>query len=339
MLSITSSRPAAVISNATVPARPKATHYIPTLDRWRALSCLAVIVFHGAPQHTNAIFSHGYLGVSFFFAISGFLITTKLLEEADVYGSVSWRRFYTRRFFRIIPPAYIYVIIILLLGLTKGFWDWAGALFFFHNFLPDGYSGWYTGHYWSLAVDEQFYLFWPALLILLGLKRVRGAALAVAIIVGIWRAWNNHTHWSHNPGVVNLSYDFIMWGCWWALLLNTPEARDRFRYVVSTPVWLGLAALFVLLLWLEPAGVTALLALIIPLLLLGTVNNPDGNVGCFLELPPLRWLGRLSYSLYLWQQLFFVSFDHRNHSYSDSPLTPSCCWPVPPDRITGWKGR
>jgi peptidoglycan/LPS O-acetylase OafA/YrhL len=288
------------------PAKVK-THYIPTLDGWRAFSCLAVVIYHGSPRHANAIVSHGYLGVCFFFAISGFLITTRLLEEAAVSGGISWRRFYVRRVFRILPPAYLYIAVVVLLGLTRDAWDWAGCLLFFRNFVTDAHNGWYAAHYWSLAVEEQFYLFWPALLILLGFARARRAALAITLLVGVWRALNNRAHWSANQGLSNLSYDYIMWGCWWALALNTAEARARFRRVVSTPVWVGLAALLVLLLWLEPVGSTSLVAFVIPLLILGTVYNAGAAPGRFLELAPLRWVGRLSYSLYLWQQLFFVS--------------------------------
>lgn len=279
--------------------------YIPTLDGWRALSVIAVILFHGLPADFSIIISQGQLGVSFFFAISGYLITTRLLDD----GEVDFQRFYIRRAFRILPPAYIYLAIVALLSLTS-FREIASSLFFARNFYG---VDWYTRHFWSLAVEEQFYLAWP-LILWLGKRQARISALLLVVGIGIWRFLNNRYNWATNPGLVNLPYDGIMWGCWWALMLKDGRGVKAIRQIGVPLAWFGIAIVFVLIVAYKPPASSMLIAAIIPLLILGTVYQPQKLIGRFLEIPVLKWIGRLSYSLYLWQQLFFVLRDFQPQS-------------------------
>lgn len=150
------------------------------LDGLRAVSVVFVMLVHA----TYGRLSGGFLGVDIFFVISGFLITHLLMAEHAGTGRVSLRDFYLRRAFRILPPLACAIVLAML------FWpgDAAGAavvvrsaLFFYANFLPAERLG-NLGHTWSLAIEEQFYLVWPLLFVLL-YKRMHGALIALAIVV------------------------------------------------------------------------------------------------------------------------------------------------------------
>src|SRR6266404_6221584 len=119
------------------------TGRIPTLDGWRAIAILAVIMYHGTPEDSVLfpLANNGYRGVNVFFGISGFLICSKLLAEKSSKGRISLTNFYTRRVLRILPPAFLYIGVIALLGAVGVLAamprsEWVSSLFFFHNYLP-----------------------------------------------------------------------------------------------------------------------------------------------------------------------------------------------------------
>ena len=149
---------------------------IPSLDGLRALSIFLVVALHTLQRYNMshhvwlgwyAVFN-GASGVFIFFEISGFLITSLLLQEHERRGSVSLRGFYLRRVFRILPPLYFYIAVVVLLGLfgrlALNRSDIVSGLLFFHNFAPH-LTMWSMEHLWSISVEEQFYLWWPLLLI------------------------------------------------------------------------------------------------------------------------------------------------------------------------------
>ncbi len=171
--------------------------YLPTLDGWRAIAIALVLFTHvrlpgGALQQISP---YGAMGVHLFFAISGFLITNRLLEDRS-----GLRAFYVRRAFRILPAAFLYLAVLFALGFVGGWIPlnagqlWASAFFYRNYYVLPADQGWYTGHYWSLSVEEHFYLLWPALLLWLGTRRARwGRARA-----GLRRravAWPRHPLW------------------------------------------------------------------------------------------------------------------------------------------------
>src|SRR5882757_2722259 len=150
-------------------------HRIPSLDGLRALSIFLVLVLHSIQriEITSPVsflwvgIFNGSTGVFIFFVISGYLISSLLLREHEKRGSISLRGFYFRRAMRILPPLYVYVRVLLLLG-------WAGrlpifkldiisALFFFHDYALS--LMWPLEHFWSLSIEEQFYFIWPLLLL------------------------------------------------------------------------------------------------------------------------------------------------------------------------------
>ena len=198
-----------------------ARSYFKELDGVRAISILAVLIWHGTDR---LAWFHGHHGVTFFFVLSGFLITTLLLREEATAGIVSLKAFWIRRTFRILPLYYcalaLYVVLFLGIGLQP---DRAGSfrmalpyyvLYFqeypaiFHCCAPFHLS-------WSLGIEEKFYLVWPAVAfatILSGRVRVGGLLVAALVIVSLPAAWP----WS---GIV-YPYLPIVMGCMLALFMN-----------------------------------------------------------------------------------------------------------------------
>src|SRR5260221_4908735 len=132
---------------------------IPSLDGLRAISIALVVWCHVGDG--RGMYSYGSFGVTIFFVISGFLITHLLAAEEEKRGSVSISDFYRRRAFRILPPAILYLLVTA--GLTSGV-DVLHCLLFVRNLNPGSEV---TSHYWSLSIEEQFYLIWPAAFVLL----------------------------------------------------------------------------------------------------------------------------------------------------------------------------
>ncbi|TSJ35946.1 acyltransferase [Mucilaginibacter corticis] len=154
----------------TIP-EPLTANYFPFLDGLRGLAILMVLLPHFGINkylyHTSGMLIESDTGVHLFFIISGFLITTLLLKEKVTNGKISLKYFYIRRALRILPVAYLFLVVLAILNiifrLHLSAFDFIGAGTFITN-LPMGGS-YYTAHFWSLAVEEQFYLVFPLLLV------------------------------------------------------------------------------------------------------------------------------------------------------------------------------
>ncbi len=301
----------------------KQSNYIPTLDGWRAVAICGVILSHSFPSDYWT--RNGALGVNLFFAISGYLITTRLLDEESEIGFVSQKQFYLRRAFRILPPALFYLAVISALtlgGVLYSSWtDIASCLAFVRNYWgANAQNGWYTGHFWSLAVEEQFYLFWPALLVLAGVRRSRWIAPGLAIAFSVWRALDVRYAWVanllHNEALRNnglrsdYRMDALLWGCALALVAQRVDLARWIPRRAAAPIALTALAATIAFNVLQPRSYMIAESLLLPLALCATVMQPATGLGRALEWAPLRWLGRLSYSLYLWQQLFVSQYHH-----------------------------
>jgi len=271
----------------------------------------------------------GDLGVQLFFALSGFLITSRLLDEYDTSGAISWRNFYIRRAFRILPPAFFALSVLVLLGpvlhyLPIGPRGLIASTFFFRNYIPvflrdsvPGLSGWYTAHFWSLAVEEHFYLFWPAILFLVGVARGWRAAVLLAGTFILWRHADKHFDWigrhlsylQGNGHRTDYRISCLLLGCALAFLWRNQSARVALARVVRSWWSLPLIAATVELVrhptrWSDDGF--DLFMVLVPVV---TIADPRGMVSRVLETRLMRWIGRLSYSLYLWQQLFLPYYD------------------------------
>jgi peptidoglycan/LPS O-acetylase OafA/YrhL len=304
--------------------------YIPTLDGWRAIAILGVMASHAGHSYsqahgTESVFDRiatGTHGVNLFFAISGLLITSRLLEEWDSAGTISLKRFYVRRAFRILPPALVYLSCLAVLGalglLPVVREEFVAATFFFRNYLPpilgQNGAGFFTSHYWSLGVEEHFYLFWPALLAFAGRKRALPVAIAIAVLVAGWRhleAWREIMLFNAIQPTYfvrsDTRIDAIMWGVVAALVLSRPAVRALAERYFTALVYLAFVALYGVIVYRYGTRPTFWEAAIVPMLIVGTVLHPTGALGRLLESRALRWIGRLSYSLYLWE-VFFVYY-------------------------------
>jgi peptidoglycan/LPS O-acetylase OafA/YrhL len=204
----------ATLAAPTAPP-PGRLGYQPALDGVRALAISLVVLFHypwGNRFYGANPVHGGFLGVDAFFVLSGFLITTLLLQEHAALGALSLRRFYARRALRLLPALGVLVGIAVILHFTLargngnrptalGFF---GMIFYVANWVEIYRPGALAlfSHTWSLAIEEQFYLVWPVILMLLLRRRLRLGAIAVLTAGGIvaaavWRAWYWHSHFGH----------------------------------------------------------------------------------------------------------------------------------------------
>jgi peptidoglycan/LPS O-acetylase OafA/YrhL len=311
-----------------VPPRPSppgaaaydARDYQPALDGLRALSIIAVLLYHD-----ESLIPGGYLGVDIFFVLSGFLITSLLFAEWRRAGQIDLRRFYLRRALRLFPAL---AVLLMVSG--------AFALAFPHApqtpkiFRGLGYSllyitNWANGtdpmllgplsHTWSLAVEEQFYLLWPILFIALlrltkGRRSLTLAILGLALASAAWRAilfLSGTTFWRLYNGTDSRA-DSLLVGC----VVAVAMMRLDLPRVIGGPRaarWLACAGGIALagLMVSQPLqwsgyylGWFFLVALAAAALVLGVLTNPDWVFTRVLSWGPLVWIGRLSYSLYLW---------------------------------------
>ncbi len=320
---------------------PVQTHrQIPSLDGLRALSVTLVILLHtlqrfGLTHHVPLlayVLANGAIGVQIFFVISGFLITTLLLREREKTGRISLGSFYVRRAFRILPPLYFYLLVIVLLGWTGRLPDVTGRKMLVAFTLTSNYlhwpAGWYTEHFWSLCIEEQFYLLWPGLLVFC-LLRWRGTrrkevaaclALAFALLEPPMRLFYfRHLPAPHYYSMFHLASDGLMFGAIGALLQGTQRFEAVYRRLTRWP-WLLPMVIFFVLGTLNmkyenyfrfPLGFT-LESIAILMWLLWLVRNPDSLQGRVLNRPAIRWVGRLSYSIYLWQTCSFITRTRRS---------------------------
>jgi peptidoglycan/LPS O-acetylase OafA/YrhL len=253
--------------------------------------------------------------VDVFFAISGLLICSRLLEEERRFGTINLKSFYIRRVSRIIPPALAYLVVIAVLAglavIHVTAREWLGSLLFYRNYTrligpASEHANWYyTAHFWSLSVEEHFYIILPALLVFVN-KRYRVATLLLlTVLVAIHCALVLHSRpWDRVFFHTDVRLDSLLIPALMAVLLTSH--RDRFKSVLRFWPVAALGALIVINRSQGAYWQVMLIAFLLPCMVLGTVLNSDGMVGRILELAPLRFVGRISYSLYLWQQLFFV---------------------------------
>jgi len=295
------------------------SRYIPTLDGWRAIAILWVLEGHSPPWHFAGLTSHwlqstGYRGVQLFFALSGLLICSRLLDEEERFRSISLRSFYTRRLFRIQPAALTYLLVVVLLMLTgrieRAWTPVVGAALMIRDIWPWSAQNWQTAHFWSLAVEEHFYLLFPGFLVLCRRYRL---ALTSAMVVALefWGIFVLHTPALRKYAmVIYLRTDMvaggILLGCVFALALRRPQLLEIAKsYLRPWVALLYTAIVFARLELHHSRSDHALIISVYPVLITATMLHPRALTSRILELPPLKFVGKISYSLYLWQELFF----------------------------------
>ncbi len=307
-----------------LPKRHSAAGYLPALDGVRAVSILLVVVSHlGLGRYVPGAF-----GVTLFFFLSGYLITRQLLAGLAARGRIDFLGFYARRAARLMPAAIVYVAVagtvFTLAGGRIRPAGWLAALFYGANYYD------LIAHYrstlpgvrhpfnvlWSLAIEEHFYAIWPAVLLLIGRWR-RAVPFLVAICVGVlvWRLWLlGHCYSGISPGIcgpenpnplwrynrlylaTDTRFDSLLWGA----ILAFAEARggpSRGHAAMGAALLAlsfalpGAAGRFG---W-RPSMQGMGLLVLVPALLHRT--SPPRTL---LSSLPAIYVGRLSYSLYLW---------------------------------------
>jgi len=297
---------------------PSPTGYIPTLDGWRAVAVLLVIGAHSSRMlketgnalaaRIAAFFEHAGYGVDIFFAISGFLICSLLLREKE-HGEIALTNFYVRRFFRIVPAIVPYLLVIGALQfagrLPGADGEMLGVMFFYRNYIE---GSWYTGHFWSLGVEEHFYLLVPVALALCERRTALRLALLMAALCVLIRCIEARYMTGKVEFHTESRFDALMYGCVLAIVMSYQHGREFIQRRVTATNLFALISVAVALCFLVHAMPfrRAVIAMLIPLVLGFTVVNSSGLLGKALEMPWLRWVGRLSYSLYIWQMLFLV---------------------------------
>jgi peptidoglycan/LPS O-acetylase OafA/YrhL len=354
---------AVVTSQRTLDARGPELNYVPSLDGVRAVAVIVIMGYHGGLFLANG----GFYSLDTFFTLSGFLITTLLVAEWQQSGSIRLVRFWARRARRLLPALFLLVVAVVTyvaLFSTPGTYaglrlDAFASLFYVANwhFILVG-SNYFaqTGptspllHTWSLAVEEQFYLFWPLVVIAvlrtrLGLRLLLAVcvvgALASATLMAVLysSATQNRVYY----GTDTRAQSLLVGAALSVSLTLLAKRRNPSGELTSTPsLWnartLVTRRVFIAL-GLLGAGVSAalwtlvsvndafafrggfLLAAISTACVLASVVVAPGSVlTAVLTVRPLRYLGRISYGMYLWHFPLFLWITHANTGLQEVPL-------------------
>jgi peptidoglycan/LPS O-acetylase OafA/YrhL len=310
-------------------------HYVPSLDGLRAV-CIAGVLFIHMPPPTGhpwleAIRSRGWYGVDMFFILSGFLITWILAVEAEASGTVSLGRFYRARTLRLLP-AYLSTIALVLagshlFGIAQGnqFYRLADLWPLFLSYTLNIWMAataiwpWGVSHFWSLCVEEHFYLSWSAVMKRWGTRTVlRISLVAIPTVAAYrigWYLWMNHGHLA-DPSrasffriyyATDTRIDAILVGCALALAVRESRLERLWLRLESTALFPSLALLATIgtVAWvtqyrwrIETFGYTVM-AIVSSTLLLAIFLQPRCWIARLLATRPLVGVGRISYGVYL----------------------------------------
>ncbi|HKQ71638.1 MAG TPA: acyltransferase [Polyangiaceae bacterium] len=306
---------------------------IPSLDGIRAFSFLIVFVAHAG----LGTIVPGYVGLTVFFFLSGYLITTLLRMELDRHGSISLKQFYLRRTLRIFPPMYLVLAVacaVPLLGWVRGSVH-ATTVLVQAAHLTNYYiirHGWWDGIapgtwvYWSLAVEEHFYLVFPLLYIAMtrylpSRRRQAATLLGLSLAVLAWRCvlvFGLHASKDRVYLASDTRVDSILFGCILALWRNPMLDTDGFDDKALKRTWLPfgivvfLASLVVRVPEFEQTLRYSLQGGALIPIFVACIRWHDRGFGRLLNWRPVRYVGVVSYSLYLMHTSLLWAFEERS---------------------------
>jgi peptidoglycan/LPS O-acetylase OafA/YrhL len=298
--------------------------YVPALNGLRAIAVLVVIFCHTTPH----IFEGGHIGVDLFFVLSGFLITTILLNEFNASGTINIRFFYYRRALRLFPALALVIVFVFLhawftmdwTGFAGTLKDLAAVATYVWNWrlvwlIPRGLSsdGMLT-HLWSLSVEEQFYIVWPLLLLTVLRLRASTPVLLGVLALGVLGPWIGRLLlWKAGPQFpiyfsTHLHVDGLAWGASLAWIVSNGYLPQSRRLKTAINILANAALVLFLYLCLKDRvndgglyqwGFT-LVGLLSVVMIANTMVNPDAVFTKVLEWRPINYIGAISYGLYLW---------------------------------------
>jgi peptidoglycan/LPS O-acetylase OafA/YrhL len=304
------------------PAKSK-LRYIPELDGLRGVAILMVMGVHGMIPFMKG----GFIGVDIFFVLSGFLITTILIQEYNLHNSIDLGKFYLKRFLRLMPALLLLLVTVSIAGFFLLNSDLARAnlksalisLFYLSNFekIADLYSSVFLGHTWSLAIEEQFYILWSLLLVLLlrfvkSRKKIVYIVLSLAFLSWMLRVLYMQIGISRNRVYFGLDtrMDGLLLGSALGILLASELINEMRKRQIAQ--WLKLLTPFSfgLLIYIGVAlnhrnpqtyyWVITLVEVLVAILILDVFISKHSFVRQLLSREPLTWIGKVSYGLYLW---------------------------------------
>jgi peptidoglycan/LPS O-acetylase OafA/YrhL len=313
--------PLRALRTGTKPKARARTHALrPEIQALRALAVSFVVAWHLWPQDVPG----GFVGVDVFFVISGFLITSLLLRELQATGRISLRDFWARRARRILPAALTVVgacaaATALLVPVTEWqqfFGDFRASALYVQNWHLAGAAVDYfhaedspspVQHFWSLAVEEQFYLVWPVLVLGVSVLTRRRWAIAVTLaLVTLGSLVYSVTHTAANPADAYFATTTRGWELGAGALLAFLPQRERSPAVARAILsWAGLAAIVVAAFAYSTATAFPGIAAALPVLgavavIRAGAPSRRGAPTPLLTWSPLQKLGDLSYAVYLW---------------------------------------
>ena len=300
---------------------------IPSLNGIRAVSVIMVVASHFATdvstpasvayflQLFDGYLVDGGLGVRLFFCISGFLITYLLLVEQARSGSISLKEFYTRRTVRLFPVFYAFILFLFVASqstaLSVSTCQFVTALTFTKNY---GCFSWIDGHLWSLAVEQQFYLIWPGIIAFASRRSALAVACAAIVLAPISRMVE--LHFGLRQWWLSSNTDSLMIGA--LLAFGLAYRTELFRQAVNYRV--GLLRVIAVLILIATVVVRRVYN--VPFLVIGVgpslqafagaflivsyAYGPRDRIFGFLNTRVMNFIGLISYSLYIWQQPFFI---------------------------------
>ena len=305
--------------------KPNPDGYMKQLDGLRALAALAVVAQHSLPESIYPKFLGEWqprIGVRLFFVLSGFLITGILLRcrdqasESESPGGSrrAFSTFYARRFLRIFPLYYLVLFAAAIVNLPDVRRDFWWHLSYLSNYLVcrDGIWPETLGHFWSLGVEEQFYLLWPAFVLLTPRKWLLPAFVATFALANVSYAvvYKMTDNWIITSFVTPSNLDALVAGALMALFRH--EGRDAVarrwgRVSLVAGIALGLAGILLAATGRGPTVSLTLAhaanALVFTWLVDGAARGFGGIGGRLLTLPPLVYVGTISYGIYVYHVL------------------------------------